>query len=75
MIRQLKRIRGVRELTLLGRTGRQFPSSASPRTPRPPEHSHPARTHTPQIRKTQRRSLASDRRAHGDRAELPDPPL
>ena len=35
------------ELTLLRRRALWFPSSASPRTLRPPEHSHPA--HVPQI--------------------------
>lgn len=35
------------ELTSLRRRALLFPSSASPHTPRPPEHSHPA--HVPQI--------------------------
>jgi hypothetical protein len=68
-----------RRLTLLGRTAPQFPSSASPRIPRPPEHSHPA--HVPEISQAPAQPAAQSSLEHTrthidvDHAKLPDPPL
>ena len=64
------------ELTLLRRRALWFPSSASPRTLRPPEHSHPA--HVPQISQapsTKAQTRIEHTSTHIDSAKLPDPPL
>jgi hypothetical protein len=60
----------VRELTLPGRTARQFPYSAS-HTPRPPEHNHPANhSHTRLKLPKPPTKLATGRCTHKDHAKF-----